>query len=291
MSQVRVVTDSIADIPDSFVNELGIMVVPCNVHFGAETYRDGIDLTNEAFYARLRTSSNLPTTSQPAVGVFEETYRQLLKKADGIVSIHIPAKVSGTFNSAVTAAQAVSAERIVVIDSTQISMALGWIVIRAAQAARQGCDLDEVAQVARSVIPRTRLVAVMDTLEYAQRGGRIGKGVALMGTLLRVKPIIQFLHSEVLPVENVRTHRRALQRLVELVAEYQPLEEVAIVHADAPDSAQEVRSLLGTFMPVERIPVAEAGPVLGTHAGPGAVGVACLLKDVSELELQGAERK
>ncbi len=279
MSHIRIVTDSIADIPASFVNELGITVVPCNVHFGTETFQDGINLSNEEFYARLRTSPILPTTSQPSVGIFEETYRRLLLEADSIVSIHIPARVSGTFNSAATAAQAVSETRIVVIDSTQIAMALGWIVIRAAQAARAGCSLDEVVAVVRDVIPRARLLAFLDTLEYAHRGGRIGKGAALMGTLLRVKPIVQFLNSELLPVENVRTQRRALERLIELVKEYCPLEEMAVIHADVPELAKEVRAMLGTIGPLERTPITEVGPVLGAHAGPGAVGVAFLVKE------------
>jgi len=279
MSQVRIVTDSIADIPASFVHELDITVVPCNVHFGTETFQDGINLTNEAFYARLRTSPILPTTSQPSVGVFEETYRRLLQTADHIVSIHIPAKASGTFNAAMAAARAVSETRIVVIDSTQITMALGWIVIRAAQAARQGCRLDEVVALVHELIPRARLLAVLDTLEYVQRGGRIGRSAALMGTLLRVKPIVQFLNSELLPVENVRTQRRALQRLIELVAEYGPLDAAAVIHADAAALAQEVRTMLEVGIPTAQIPIAEAGPVLGAHAGPGAIGVAFLVKN------------
>ena len=132
------------------------------------------------------------------------------------------------------------------------------------------------------LIPRARLLALLDTLEYAQRGGRIGKGVALMGTLLKVKPIVQFLNSELLPVENVRTQRRALQRLIELIAGYGPLDELAVIHADAPDLAQEVRTMLDAIVPSgQRIPIAEAGPVLGAHAGPGAVGVAFLVKDSS----------
>lgn len=281
MSHVRIVTDSIADIPASFVNELGITVVPCNVHFGTESFQDGINLTNEAFYARLRTSPILPTTSQPAVGVFEETYRRLIEGVDGIVSIHIPAKASGTFNAAATAARAVSETRIVVIDSTQITMALGWIVIRAAQAARQGSSLDEVVAMVHELIPRARLLALLDTLEYAQRGGRIGKGAALMGTLLRVKPIVQFLNSELLPVENVRTQRRALRRMIELIAEYGPLDAAAVIHADASELAHEVRDMLEIGIPAAHIPIAEAGPVLGAHAGPGAVGVAFLVKDSS----------
>ncbi|MFQ6057860.1 MAG: DegV family protein [Anaerolineae bacterium] len=278
MEKVRVVTDSLANIPSEIVQELGITVVPTNVHFGQEVYRDGIDLTSEEFYAKLTQSETLPTTSQPSVGAFEEVYRRLGRETKQIISLHIPAAVSGTLNSAYTAAQALPELEIAIIDSTQISMALGWLVIAAARAAHQGKGLDEIVALAQEMIPRLRLLAVLDTLEYAHRGGRIGKAQALMGTLLQVKPILQVLDSEVLPVENVRTKRKALQRLVEMIAHMAPLEEAAIIHTHDPGLAQRVREMLAPIHPVDRIPIAEAGPVLGAHAGPGAVGVACVMR-------------
>lgn len=278
MSGVKVVTDSLADIPLEMVKELDITVVPCNVHFGQEVYRDGIDLTSEDFYIKLANSPVLPTTSQPAVGVFKEAYQSVGREAKQIVSIHIPAAVSATCNSAHLAAEALPDLEIAVIDSTQVSMGLGWLVVTAARAARQGKGLDEVVALVKETIPRLRLVAMLDTLEYAQRGGRIGKAMALVGTLLNVKPLVQFLNSEVLPLENVRTRRRALSRLIEITANLAPLEEVAVIHTNALDIAQQVRQMLAPLHPTDRIPISEAGPVLGTHAGPGAVGVACLLK-------------
>ncbi|HID86717.1 MAG TPA: DegV family protein [Anaerolineae bacterium] len=278
MENVRVVTDSLANIPSEMVEELGITVVPTNIHFGQEVYRNGIDLTSEEFYARLAKSPDLPTTSQPSVGVFEEVYRRLGRETDQIISLHIPATVSGTFNSAHTAAQALPHLEIAVVDGDNISMALGWLVVKAARAAQQGRDLGEIMALVQETIPRLRLLAVVDTLEYAYRGGRIGKSKALMGTLLRVKPIVQFLRGELLPVENVRTRRKALQRLVELAAEMAPFEEVAVPHTNAPEVAQEVREMLAAIHPVDRIPITEAGPVLGTHAGPGAVGIACVIR-------------
>jgi DegV family protein with EDD domain len=281
MGRVRVVTDSLANIPPEMVEELGITVVPTNVHFGQEVYRNGVDLTSEEFYLRLANSSILPTTSQPSVGIFEEVYRRLGRETGQIISLHIPALVSGTFNSAHTAAQALPDLEIAVMDSSNISMALGWLVVKAARAAQQGKDLCEIVALAEETIPRLRLLAAVDTLEYAYRGGRLGKGKALMGTLLRVKPIVQILRGEVLPVENVRTRHKALQRLVELVAEKAPFEEVAVPHTNAPDVAQEVRGMLAAIHPVDRIPITEAGPVLGAHAGPGAVGIACVLAEES----------
>lgn len=277
MGNVRVVTDSLANIPSEMVEELGITVVPTNVHFGQEVYRDGIDLTSEEFYARLAKSPTLPTTSQPSVGAFEEIYRQLGRETNQIISIHIPAAASGTFNSAYTATQALPGLEIAVVDSNNITMALGWLVVKAARAAQQGKDLSEIVALAEETIPRLRLLAALDTLEYAYRGGRIGKCKALMGGLLRVKPIVQFLQGELLPVENVRTRRKSLRRLVELAAEMAPFEEIAVPHTNAPEVAQEVREMLSPFHPVDRIPITEGGPVLGAHAGPGAVGIACVL--------------
>lgn len=277
-SEVKVVTDSASDIPVTIARDLGITVVPDNVHFGQRTYRDGVDLTREEFFIELAKSPVLPTTSQPAVGVFEEVYRQLGREARQIVSIHLPAKLSAVLNSAHLAAQSLPDLEIVLIDSTQVSMGMGWLVIIAARAARQGKNLAEILALVKDTIPRLRLIAMLDTLEYVQKGGRIGKGAALVGTLLSMKPIVQLLDSELLPVENVRTRRRALQRLAEIVTEMAPLEEAAVVHANAPALAHELAEMLAPVHPFDRIPIGQVGAILGTHTGPGAVGVACVMR-------------
>ncbi len=277
-SEVKVVTDSASDIPVTIARDLGITVVPDNVHFGQRTYRDGVDLTREEFFIELAKSPVLPTTSQPAVGVFEEVYRQLGREARQIVSIHLPAKLSAVLNSAHLAAQSLPDLEIVLIDSTQVSMGMGWLVIIAARAARQGKNLAEILALVKDTIPRLRLIAMLDTLEYVQKGGRIGKGAALVGTLLSMKPIVQLLDSELLPVENVRTRRRALQRLAEIVTEMAPLEEAAVVHANAPALAHELAEMLAPVHPFDRILIGQVGAILGTHTGPGAVGVACVMR-------------
>lgn len=276
--EVKVVTDSASDIPVTIARDLGITVVPDNVHFGQRTYRDGVDLTREEFFIELAKSPVLPTTSQPAVGVFEEVYRQLGREARQIVSIHLPAKLSAVLNSAHLAAQSLPDLEIVLIDSTQVSMGMGWLVIIAARAARQGKNLAEILALVKDTIPRLRLIAMLDTLEYVQKGGRIGKGAALLGTLLSMKPIVQLLDSELLPVENVRTRRRALQRLAEIVTEMAPLEEAAVVHANAPALAHELAEMLAPVHPLDRILIGQVGAILGTHTGPGAVGVACVMR-------------
>lgn len=277
-SEVKVVTDSASDIPVTIARDLGITVVPDNVHFGQRTYRDGVDLTREEFFIELAKSPVLPTTSQPAVGVFEEVYRQLGREARQIVSIHLPAKLSAVLNSAHLAAQSLPDLEIVLIDSTQVSMGMGWLVIIAARAARQAKNLAEILALVKDTIPRLRLIAMLDTLEYVQKGGRIGKGAALLGTLLSMKPIVQLLDSELLPVENVRTRRRALQRLAEIVTEMAPLEEAAVVHANAPALAHELAEMLAPVHPFDRILIGQVGAILGTHTGPGAVGVACVMR-------------
>lgn len=276
-SEVKVVTDSASDIPVTIARDLGITVVPDNVHFGQRTYRDGVDLTKEEFFIELAKSPVLPTTSQPAVGVFEEVYRQLAREARQIVSIHLPAKLSAVLNSAHLAAQSLPDLEIVLIDSTQVSMGMGWLVIIAARAARQGKNLAEILALVKDTIPRLRLIAMLDTLEYVQKGGRIGKGAALLGTLLSMKPIVQLLDSELLPVENVRTRRRALQRLAEIVTEMAPLEKAAVVHANAPALAHELAERLAPVHPSDRMFIGQVGAILGTHTGPGAVGVACVM--------------
>lgn len=277
MSQTRIVTDSISDIPPEVCEELKIEVVPTVVVIDGKTYRDKVDLSEAEFYELLADSDELPTTSQPPVGDFEEVYQRLAQETDHIVSIHLPETMSGTVASARAAAANTDGAEIDVIDSTQISMAEGWLTIKAARAAQAGHSRQEILDLIDELIPRLKLVAVLDTLEYARRGGRIGRAEAMMGAVLRVKPIIAVQDSEIVPLENVRTLGRALDRMLEMVAEWAPLEEAAVIHTAAPETAADVRDRLSDLHPPERIIVTEGGPVLGTHAGPGAVGIAFVI--------------
>ncbi len=284
MPKVKVLTDSLADIPPAILEELEIAVVPTIVRFGETEYRDRIDLFPSEFFQLLTSSSRLPTTSQPAIGVFEEIYRGLAKKTDQILAIHTDSLLSGIYNASCTAAANIPDARIQVMDSQQVSMALGWLVIQAARAAREGYSLDQVISVVQDAMPRTHLIAMLDTLEYARRGGRLGKASALLGTLLNVKPLLSIVHGEVVPVENVRSQKRALERLVEIALGSGPIQELSVIHALAPEQALKVREMLaGSFQngsfPKERVVMAEAGPVLGAHVGPGTVGIAWLNRD------------
>ncbi|RME47594.1 MAG: DegV family protein, partial [Chloroflexi bacterium] len=261
MSKVRIVTDSISDIPPDICRQLEIEVVPAVVVIGGKTYRDKVDLSDADFYRQLKESDELPTTSQPPVGEFEAVYQRLAQETNQIISIHIPETVSGTLAAARAAASNIDSANITVVDSTQISMAEGWLTIMAARAAQAGHAVEEILDLIRETIPRLRLSAALDTLEYARRGGRIGRAAAMMGTLLRVKPLIGFENGEVVPLENARTMRRAIDRLLQMASEWLPLEEVAVIHAAAPELAARVRERLGELHPIERIPITEAGPV------------------------------
>ncbi len=277
MGKVKVVADSTADIPEELAAELEITIVPCNVHFGLETYRDGLELSKEEFYAKLKTSSTLPTTSAPAVGLFEATYKELASETDQILSIHLASALSAIYNSAHLGAEAVSGVEITLIDSGQVSMGLGWLVIAAARAAQEGQPLAQIVALVEDMRPRVRVFAALDTLEYLRKGGRVGKTVAALGTLLNIKPLVEVRDSAVLPLERVRTRRRSIQRLIELVAELGPLEELAVLHTNAPQEAQRLAEEISFLHPLERILIAEAGVIIGTHAGPNGLGVACVV--------------
>jgi DegV family protein with EDD domain len=274
---VKIVTDSTSDIPEELAVELEITIVPCNVHFGLETHRDGLDLSKEEFYTKLKTSPTLPTTSAPAAGLFEATYRKLTGETDQILSIHLASALSAIYNSAYLGAEAVSDIEITLIDSRQASMGLGWLVIAAARAAQEGQSPAQIVALVEDMMPRVRVFAALDTLEYLRKGGRVGKAVAVLGTLLDIKPLIEIRDSTVLPLERVRTRRRSVQRLIELVAELGPLEELAVLHSHAPQEAQRLAEDISFLHPLERILIAEVGVIIGTHAGPNGLGVACVV--------------
>jgi DegV family protein with EDD domain len=271
---VRVVTDSTADLPSEVVQELGITVIPLPVLFGDEVYRDGVDLSSEEFFERLTTSPVLPTTSQPSVGVFLETYRKLAAETDEIVSIHITARSSGTCESALQASRSLGGSaRIEVVDSQTASMGIGFQAIAAARAARAGASLDEVAAAARSVCRRVHTLALLETLEYLRRGGRIGRAQAFLGSVLNLKPLISIRDGVVHPVARVRTRARALDQMLRYCMAYGDLEDVAILHGTTPEDAESLAQRIREQQPDVPIYVGRLGPALGVHGGPGIIGI------------------
>jgi DegV family protein with EDD domain len=276
--KIKVVTDSAADVPSELAQKLDITILPCYVIFGSEVYRDGVDLTPREFYDKLAASPILPTTSQPPLGLFVETYQNLLQESEGIVSIHIASTLSGVFNAARVAADALSAAPIVVIDSQQLSMGAGWQVIMAAQAAEEGHTLTEVVSLVQAIRPRARAAAMLDSLEHISRSGRISQVTALMGTALRIKPLLQIVTGEVAPVATVRTRGKALRRLADLMAAQGTFKELCVAHTDAAEAAQEVVERLSAVHPRERLLICQAGAAVTTHLGLGAVGICGVLE-------------
>lgn len=279
MANVKIVTDSLADIPLSLMQGLDITIVPCTVQLGNKTYRDKLDLSTTEFYRLLATTPKPPTTSNPAVGVFEDVYRRLARTTSQIISIHVASSLSGTWNSARLAAQNVKQDlpaMIEVVDSQQLSMAQGWLVVLAARAAARGGNLTEIIELVEAALARPRLIAMLDTLEYAQRSGRLGKAASMVGAMLNVKPLLSITRGEVLPLGAARTQHHALERLVEIALEQGLGQEIAIVHCYAEVLARRLKQLLMAHIPEKQITLAETGPVSGTHVGPGVVRLAWL---------------
>lgn len=275
---VRIVADSVSDLPESIADELDVTVVPANVHFGADVFKDGVDLTTDQFFDRLLNGPDFPTTSQPTVGDFVETYQRVAQGADGIVSVHVSAKLSGTLNSAQQgAARADTACPIEVLDTQQASMATGLVVIACARAAQSGASMNEVAEIGKSVIQRSHCIALLDTLEYLEKGGRIGKAQAILGGLLRIKPMIAVQDGEVHPYAKERTRRKAVARLESAAAGLAPLATVAVMYSTERQEADRLADSIRPLMADDGdVIVARFGPALGTYVGPNALGLTCL---------------
>lgn len=271
---IKVITDSSADLPPQLAEQWNVAVVPLTIHFGQKTYQDGVDLTPDEFYQRLTSSDQTPTTSQPSVGDFLRVYRPLTQSGDGLISIHISSKLSGTINSAVQAKAALDkGAPVEIVDSLHASMGLGLIVLAAARSAKAGVGLPGVLEEIRRAIAETHILFFLETLEYLHRGGRIGKAQALLGSLLGIRPILTLKEGEVHPVERTRTRDRAIQRLVEMTAELSPLQELCILHSTTPNDLETLQEKLSPLVPAEAVITSRFGPVIGTHVGPGALGV------------------
>lgn len=277
---IKVVVDSTADIPPDIRAEHHISVVPLIVQFGRETLHDDVDISRDAFYARLVESDELPKTASPPVGLYEQTFRELSADGSPIVSISVAANLSATFASSQQAAQLVDGARIACIDSRTVAMPLTFMAIAAARAARAGASFEEVVALVEGLRPRAVLYVGLDTLHYLEKGGRIGRMRALLGTMLSVKPILEVRDGEVHPVEQVRTWRRVPPRMVELMQARGEFDDLSVLYTTGRENAEQLADMCAErgLMARERIRVAQAGAALGTHVGPGALGLTGLLK-------------
>jgi len=274
--RVAVITDSSAYPPPELVEQYDIHVVPLILMMGGKTWRDGVDIDPPAFYELLRASQDFPTSSQPSVATFEELFAELSKEVDGIVAVLLSEELSGTLDSARGAAAHMPDVPIELIDSRGCSMVTGFPVLAAARAAATGEDLEAVTDAARALIGRIHMYFIVDTLEYLHRGGRIGTATKFLGSALDIKPILQVKDGIVQAVTKVRTRRKALAKLYELVdghlAEGDEV-HMAVFNVAAPEEAARLsQQLQARFDPVEMIET-ECSPVMGAHGGPGMVGV------------------
>ncbi len=274
---VRIVTDSVADLPSEVAKELGITVIPLNVRFGAEVYRDGIDLTAEQFYNRLVHDKTFPVTSVASPGTFAEAYDKLAEETDEILIIALTSKLSASYEVALQSIGLMKRKcRVEVVDSQWAVMAQGFIVIAAARATQAGASFDEVLDITHRNMKRVDFRAAFDTLEYLRRGGRIGAAQALLGSILKVNPIITLRDGVVEPAGRTRSRAKAIDYLYNFALSFSHIEELAIEDAACPDDAEQLVERLGSRFPKERIYRSKTTPVIGTHTGPGLLLVAVM---------------
>jgi DegV family protein with EDD domain len=277
---IHVVTDSTSDITQAEAARLGIRVVPLTVRFGEEQFLDGVDLDSAAFYAKLRTTTVHPTTSQPTPEQFADVYRALLKSpGDEVVSMHISAKLSGTLQSANVAAGDVDPERIHLVDTESASGGQQLLLLAALEDISEGHDARWVAKRATQRRAKVTISVLLDTLTYLQRGGRIGRAQAMVGALLSVKPIITVVDGEVAPQARVRNRNQGIEKIIELLRERMPLRGLAAFHCGAPELLDPLCERLAGVAPSIAIVRGQVGPVIGAYTGPGGIGIASLGAD------------
>ena len=275
---IRIVTDSVSDMPAEMAQELAIPIVPLCVVFGEESLKEGIEISHDVFYERLARAKDLPTTSSPSVGDFLDTYRDVLKETDEIVSVHVSSKLSATYSNATQAAAILADEgaRIEVVDSRTISMGMIFLCQAAVKAASQGASVEEIRDIIDAMIPRISVYIALDTLEYVRRGGRIGRARAFLGTVLRVKPILNFDGGEVHPEERVRTRSLAVDRLFQLVTSAPNIKEAGVGYSTNAEEAEALRLRIEGVLGGVKVRMTRIGAVAGVHGGPGVLGVGFL---------------
>ena len=273
MAAVRIVADSSCDIPEEMAEKLGITIVPLSVRFGDEELLDRKELSTDEFWRRCKTSPKLPETAAPSPGAFQEAFLKA-EPGDSVVCLTLSGRLSATYQSAQLAATGV-ADRVPVrlVDTNSVTVGEGVVVLAAAEAAANGADLDDVVAVAESVAQRTRSYGIVDTLEHLEKGGRIGGAKALIGSLLSIKPVIVIRDGLVEEESKQRTRSRSIRYLAEKVLAAGPLDRLAVAHGAAPDVG-DLLDLLAGVHPVHDTITVDLGPVVGTHCGPGTIGIA-----------------
>jgi DegV family protein with EDD domain len=275
MANVQVITDSTSDIPQETAKELGIKVVPIYIRFGTEVFRDGIDISNDEFYRMLGTSPLHPSTSQPTPEDFESVYKECGQKSDGIISIHISSKISGTYNSAMIAKNKLENQyRIEVIDSQFNSAGLALVVMAANKLAKTLDSLAAIIDGVQQYIKHVHMFGMFDTMKYLARGGRLPKTIAAAANILSVKPLLTFRNGEITRAGLVRSFQKGAEKIYKFVESKKIIIDMIIVHSTIPEKAEELKKQLGRLFQEKEIKIMQLGAGLGVHGGPGVMLVA-----------------
>jgi len=270
----RILTDSTCDLPQAVVQEHGITVIPLYINFGDQSYLDGVELSRRQFYEMLPDCESPPTTAVPGTEVFTEVYERLAAEgATDVLSIHVSSTVSATYDVARVVAQDIDAVPVTVFDGRQITIGTGFLALKAAEAAAAGRSAAEIVAMLEEMVPRVHAFAALDTVVFLRRSGRVTALQYGLSTLLSIKPLIM-MHNGEMEGERIRTRKGCVARMVELVRNLGPLEQLALVHTNAPDAVQDLRSQVADLIPEGKEPyTVEVTPVIGSHVGPGAVGL------------------
>lgn len=279
---IKIVTDSTCDLPEAMVAEYGLTIVPLYINFGDQSYLDGVELSRQEFYERLPGCETPPTTAAPGPEVLRQTYERLADEgATEVLSIHISISLSATVDVARLAAKETDAAPVIVLDSRQLSLGTGFLVLTAAKAAAEGRSMDEITPMLEEQALRTHVFAALDTLEFLRRSGRMSRVMAGLGSVLQIKPLLKMYNGNP-TAERVRTRKRATERLISLLSDLVPLEQVALVHTHAPDRAKDLQQQVQHLLPEGKVLSVDITPVIGAHIGPGAAGFACVTAHSSE---------
>jgi DegV family protein with EDD domain len=275
MSKVQIVTDSTSDIPAEIASALGIKIVPIYIRFGERVYKDGLDITSEEFFQKLTTSSVQPATSQPTPEDFTTVYSQYCDKTQGIISIHISSKISGTCNSALIAKKMMRSKcPIEVIDSTFNSAGAMLVVMEAARQAQAGSSFENTVIATRQAIRKIHMLGIFSTMKYLARSGRVSKTLAKAASILNVMPLLTFRDGDIVRAGLVRSFNKGMDRLVDFVSNKPNVKELVIVHSAIPEQAEHLKERLSKFIPNEKMTITHLGAALGVHGGPGVLLVA-----------------
>ncbi len=273
---IKIVTDSTCDLTEDAAHEYGITVIPCYINIGNKSYLDGVELSHKEFYEKLPTYTVFPKTASPNQAAFEGAYRQAVSEgATHIISIHPPGKLSSVVDTARQAAKSMRGVQVSVFDSGTTTLGMGFLAMAAAHAAAAGKTVADILNLLADMAQRTFIFAGLETVEYLRRSGRASRIQVGLATFLRIFPVLR-VHQGSVDVERVRTYNRAFERLVKMAEEVAPLEELAIMHTNCLEKAQAIRKKIEHLLPNRKIWVGEATPVLGTHVGPGGIGLVCV---------------